>query len=159
MKKVLFSLALLGIIALAFAPPQAQAQNRYGASTFALDTLSGTDAMTFILPPTFGGEDVKDYATWQLRLTRIADTLTVNIYLEESIDDASSSPDYVVIDTIQASGTLSAAATELKYFFHAPIRGKKQRIRVTSTGSSASAQIEVDAWWRQKVPLMITDEH
>lgn len=139
--------------------PESQAQKRYGASTFPLDTLSGTDAITFTLPDSYGQEDLNQLSTFQLRLTRIADTATVNVYIEESIDDASSSPDYVIVDTVAASLTIGPSNTESKYLVHTPIRGKKQRMRITNSGSSSLVQVEVDAWVRNKVPLMVTDEY
>ena len=150
MKIAFFLLTLCSLFAFA---PQAEAQTRYGARTFALDTLTATDAMTFTLPPNFGDDKLEDMTTWQLRLTRIADTLTVNVYIEETIDD-DASPDYVIVDTLAASLVLSATNTEAKYLSSYPVKGRKQRLRITSTGSDASAQVEVDAWWRKRVPFV-----
>lgn len=155
MKKLLFLFSIL--FAFTAIQPEASAQKRYGQTTFALDTLSATDAITYTLPETYGDHDVSDMASWQVRITNLADTLTVNIYVEESIDEATSSPDYVIIDTVVASGS-SIGSNVLSYLKHYAIRGKKHRLRVTSTGSAATAEIEVDAWVRKKVDLFLTDE-
>jgi hypothetical protein len=153
MKKMIFLLAFVGCFLTSM-----DAQTRYGASTYPLDTASATETINYYLPGSYGDDRIDQLATWQVRMTRIADTLTVTIYLEESIDDATSSPDYVTVSTIASAVVLNATTTELKYLYHAPIRGKKQRLRLVSSGSAASAQIEVDAWIREKVPLMVTDE-
>lgn len=150
--KKLFVLSFLAIFLISLL----QAQNRYGQTTFALDTLSGTDAITYTLPPAFGSENVTEMSTWQIRILNLADTLTVNVYLEETIDE-DSSPNYVIVDTIVSSGS-SVGSNTLSYLKHYAIRGKKQRVRVTSSGTNATAQIEVDAWIRNKVPLQLTDE-
>ena len=152
MKKQFFLLFLFGLLATA----ATQAQTRYGQTTFALDTLSATDAMTFTLPGSYGDDKMQDMASWQVRILNLADTLTVNIFVEESIDE-DTSPNYVVIDTIVASGQ-SIGGNTLSYLKHYAIRGKKHRLRVTSTGSSATAAIEVDAWVRNRVAFMLTDE-
>lgn len=145
-------------IALALAIQPLAAQTTYGNSTFPLDTLSGTDAMTFTLPLNFDQETVNAMASWQLRLTRLADTATVNVYLEESVDDATSNPDYVIVDTIAASLTIGPALTEQKYLKHYPVRGKKQRIRVTHAGSNATTIVEVDCLLRKKMLLQLVDD-
>jgi hypothetical protein len=155
MKSIIFLFALTLFFSLVMPPQKAISQQRY---SFTLDTLSGTDSQTFALPDAYGDDEINQLATWQVRLTRIADTATVYVYVEESIDDASSSPDYVIVQTVANGITIGPSNTESKYLIHVPIRGKKQRLRITNAGSSSLVQVEVDAWTRQKVPLTVTDE-
>jgi hypothetical protein len=164
MKKLLFLLALASLFVAITPPTEATAQTRYGPSTFPLDSLYQTETINYYLPGTYGDDDIKQAATWQVRMTRIADTMTVSIYLEETIDETAtgSSPtsgDWVTVATVANAVVLNATTTELKYLYHTPIRGKMQRLRFVSSGSLARAQVEVDAWRRDKVPLMITDEY
>lgn len=156
MKKSI-SISLLALLfTLAMPPQRASAQQRY---SFSLDTLSGTDSQAFALPGEYGDDNIAQLASWQLRLTRLADTATVYVYVEESIDEANSSPDYVPIQTVANGITIGPGNTEGKYLVHVPIRGRKQRLRITNAGSSSLVQVEVDAWVRQKVPLTVTDEY
>lgn len=155
--KRFISISLLALLfSVAIAPERASAQQRY---SFALDTLSGTDSQAFALPGEYGDDNIAQLATWQLRLTRLADTATVYVYLEETIDEATSSPDYVIAQTVANGITIGPSNTESKYLVHVPIRGRKQRLRITNAGSSSLVQVEVDAWVRQKVPLTVTDEY
>lgn len=160
MKKLLFLLAFAASFLAISADATAQAAKIYGQvdGTFRLDTLSATDNANFVIPLSFDQNTVSAYATWQVRLTRIGGTLTVNCFLEESVDDAASSPDYVTVSTIASGVAIDGTTTERFYLTHAPVRGKKQRLRFTSTGSGASAILEVDCLLRNKHPLTVTDE-
>lgn len=156
MKKILL-FSLLALIT-ALAVNSTVAQTTYGQSTFPLDTLSGTDNASYTLPLKYDVETVTNYATWQVRMKRLAGTCTYTIYYEESIDDATSNPDYVVVGTIASGASVDGTTTELKYLYNAPIRGKKARLRVVHSGSGATCEIEVDCLVRKKQPLYVTDE-
>lgn len=161
MKKLLFLLAFAASLFALSTQVVAQGQAKiYGQvdGTFRLDTLAGTDNANFVIPLSFDQNTVSALATWQVRLTRIGGTLTVNCFLEESVDDAASSPDYVTVATIASAVAIDGTTTERFYLTHAPVRGKKQRLRFTSTGSGASAILEVDCLLRNKHPLTVTDE-
>lgn len=153
MKKIL----ILGLMALLTACA-VTAQTTYGNETFRLDTLSGTDNANYTLPLKYDTESVNAMASWQVRMRRLAGTCTYTIYYEESIDDASSNPDYVVVATIASGASVDGTTTELKYLYHAPVRGKKARLRVVHSGSGATCEIEVDCLVRKKQPLYFTDE-
>lgn len=148
MKKILF--LLLALIT-CLVTVNAQEYYAAGSDAFPIDTLTNSDTLTFTFPAGAASQAKKDWITWEIAITNLADTASVTIINEQSLGGTVWTPK----DTI-VSGVNSIGGNVLGYLKTIWQQGRNSRLKIYSAGTSSSAQVKV---WAEKIylPFQISD--